>query len=370
MDGFGADPRRVEMAGGKTYSDFQKDKIGARFEELGFTYSAPEDEKVIPDSTMDSEEPENLVFFYHPDHLGSTSYVTDADGNIAQHVEYIPYGEIFVEERNSQFSTNFLFNAKELDNETGLYYYGARYLDPTGAMWLSVDPMWEKYVDATPYNYCHGNPMKMIDPDGMEEKENKQYEKRKTLSETETGLGSYNNAVGAGLNGASAEPTKHINSKADIDAVNTNKKNAKTGSGITAKSSMQKGGAKYYTMSSDASKTVRTVGKGTKALGILSTGITIISGLKDLYDTCNSNLSTDDKILNSSTIIFSTAGSVEGAYYGTAVGFAAGSETGPGALVTAAIGGYLGAEVGEKAGYGIGYLVGKGIIFIKHKITE
>jgi hypothetical protein len=46
-----------------------------------------------------------------------------------------------VEERNSQFSTNFLFNAKELDNETGLYYYGARYLDPTGAMWLSVDPM-------------------------------------------------------------------------------------------------------------------------------------------------------------------------------------------------------------------------------------
>ena len=92
--------------------------------------------------------------------------LTDADGNIAQHVEYIPYGEVFVEERNSQFSTNFLFNAKELDNETGLYYYGARYLDPTGAMWLSVDPMWEKYIDANPYNYCHGNPVTMIDPDG------------------------------------------------------------------------------------------------------------------------------------------------------------------------------------------------------------
>lgn len=99
--------------------------------------------------------------------LGSTSYVTDADGNIAQHVEYIPYGEVFVEERNSQFSTNFLFNAKELDNETGLYYYGARYLDPTGAMWLSVDPMWEKYIDANPYNYCHGNPINMTDPTGM-----------------------------------------------------------------------------------------------------------------------------------------------------------------------------------------------------------
>ncbi len=106
------------------------------------------------------------VFFYHPDHLGSTSYVTDADGNIAQHVEYIPYGEVFVEERNSQFSTNYLFNAKELDNETGLYYYGARYLDPTGAMWLSVDPMWEKYMGISPYAYCMGNPVKYVDPDG------------------------------------------------------------------------------------------------------------------------------------------------------------------------------------------------------------
>ena len=168
VDGFGADPRRVEMAGGKKISDIQKDNIGARFSELGFTYTAPEKEKVEKDSTMDSEEPENLVFFYHPDHLGSTSYVTDADGNIAQHVEYIPYGEVFVEERNNSFSTNYLFNAKELDNETGLYYYGARYLDPTGAMWLSVDPLFEKYAGMSPYNYCAGNPVKLVDPDGRE----------------------------------------------------------------------------------------------------------------------------------------------------------------------------------------------------------
>ena len=165
-DGFGADPRRVEMAGGKKISDFQKGNVGERFKALGYEYSAPEKEKVEKDSTMDSEAEEKLIFFYHPDHLGSTSYVTDADGNIAQHIEYIPYGEVFVEERNSQFSTNFLFNAKELDNETGLYYYGARYLDPTGAMWLSVDPMWEKFAGMSPYNYCMGNPIVYIDPDG------------------------------------------------------------------------------------------------------------------------------------------------------------------------------------------------------------
>ena len=73
-----------------------------------------------------------------------------------------------MEERNNSFSTNYLFNAKELDNETGLYYYGARYLDPTGAMWLSVDPLFEKYAGMTPYNYCAGNPVKLVDPDGRD----------------------------------------------------------------------------------------------------------------------------------------------------------------------------------------------------------
>ena len=106
------------------------------------------------------------IRLYHVDHLGSTSLVTDIDGEITQHVAYIPYGEVFIEERNGSWSTPYLFNAKELDEETGLYYYGARYLDPTHAAWLSVDPLFEKYVGMTPYNYCAGNPVKLVDPDG------------------------------------------------------------------------------------------------------------------------------------------------------------------------------------------------------------
>ena len=92
--------------------------------------------------------------------------VTDLDGRITQNVVYIPYGEVFVEERNGSWASPYLFNAKELDEETGLYYYGARYLDPATARWLSVDPMFEKYMGMTPYNYCAGNPVKMVDPDG------------------------------------------------------------------------------------------------------------------------------------------------------------------------------------------------------------
>jgi len=97
--------------------------------------------------------------------------VLDADGNISQSVTYIPYGEIFVEERNGSWNSPYLFNSKELDEETGFYYYGARYLNPTSAVWMSVDPLWEKNIDASPYSYCHGNPVKLIDPDGRDEEQ-------------------------------------------------------------------------------------------------------------------------------------------------------------------------------------------------------
>ncbi len=106
------------------------------------------------------------IRLYHVDHLGSTSLVTDIDGEITQHVAYIPYGEVFVEQRNGVWNTPYLFNAKELDEETGLYYYGARYLNPKDTRWLSVDPMFEKYMGMTPYNYCMGNPVGLVDPDG------------------------------------------------------------------------------------------------------------------------------------------------------------------------------------------------------------
>ena len=109
----------------------------------------------------------NNTYFYHPDHLGSTSLVTNSYGEITQNISYIPYGEVFVEETAGGWQSPYYFNAKELDEETGLYYYGARYLDPAGARWLSADPMLEKYVGMSPYNYCAGNPVKLSDPMGM-----------------------------------------------------------------------------------------------------------------------------------------------------------------------------------------------------------
>ena len=85
---------------------------------------------------------------------------------ISQSTSYIPYGEVFVEESTAGWQSPYYFNSKELDEETGLYYYGARYLNPTEARWLSVDPLFEKYAGMSPYNYCAGNPVVMVDPDG------------------------------------------------------------------------------------------------------------------------------------------------------------------------------------------------------------
>ena len=61
------------------------------------------------------------------------------------------------------------FTGKERDEETGYGYFGARYMDHelmTG--WLSVDRYASKYPSISPYAYCAWNPVKLVDPDGMD----------------------------------------------------------------------------------------------------------------------------------------------------------------------------------------------------------
>ena len=111
------------------------------------------------------------LYFYHRDHLGSTMSVTDSIGNTVQQVEYTPWGEVFVERRfgTSGFDTPYLFNGKELDEETGLYYYGARYYDPKMSVWYSTDPMEMDYPWVSTYTHTKNNPLRYVDPDGNDE---------------------------------------------------------------------------------------------------------------------------------------------------------------------------------------------------------
>ena len=111
----------------------------------------------------------NDIYYYHPNHLGSTSFVTDQNQTITQGFLYAPFGEITTE-YNINFGNNVIpkysFNAKEFDEETGMFYYEARYYAPP--VFTSRDAMFEKYFWMSPYTYCANNPVKYVDPSGEE----------------------------------------------------------------------------------------------------------------------------------------------------------------------------------------------------------
>ena len=115
---------------------------------------------------QESDAYEKMLFYYHPDLLGSSSYITNLDGEVVQHIEYVPFGEVFVEEHSSCEDLPYKFNGKQFDEETGLYYYGARYMNPITSLWYGVDPLAEKYVNIGSYIYCHSSPIMLIDPTG------------------------------------------------------------------------------------------------------------------------------------------------------------------------------------------------------------
>jgi RHS repeat-associated protein len=195
LESFGQDPRRVAYAGQNVDGENGKvdyagkysaayDSIQSRYENIfdmpfnGKRNSDPVNGHAfccLDNSALRSgnigkgnDDPELYQYYYHSDHLGSTSLITNLDGEIVQHVEYVPFGEVFIEERNNTWNTPYLFNAKELDEETGLYYYVARYYDPRTNTWLSADPLQEKYPGISTYAYCNNNPVKYVDPNGME----------------------------------------------------------------------------------------------------------------------------------------------------------------------------------------------------------
>ena len=122
--------------------------------------------RAVAKSFKDPDNYENLQFFYHPDHLGSSSYITNLDGEVSQHIEYVPFGEVFIEERNNTWNTPYLFNAKEFDEETGMYYYGARYYEPRLSLWMSVDRFQEKYPNISTYCFSANNPIGILDIGG------------------------------------------------------------------------------------------------------------------------------------------------------------------------------------------------------------
>jgi RHS repeat-associated protein len=138
------------------------------------------------------------TYYYHPDHLGSAHLVTDYQGKEYERIEYTPYGESWIEKNFDGLELlPYKFTGKELDSETGLYYYGARYMNPKTSNWLSADPALVDYIPVAPvddearkrnrnlpgqggvfnlvnlavYHYAGNNPVRYTDPMGLAEVE-------------------------------------------------------------------------------------------------------------------------------------------------------------------------------------------------------
>ena len=84
-------------------------------------------------------------------------------GKVFEHVEYMPYGETWIDEAYNTENTGFKFTSKELDPETRMYYYGARHMDPMFSRWMSVDPGED---GLNWYGYGNSNPVMYVDPTG------------------------------------------------------------------------------------------------------------------------------------------------------------------------------------------------------------
>ncbi len=137
--------------------------------ETGITLDFDKFHDKVRDLKKIQHDEREYVYYYHGDHLGSASWITNHNGDAVQHLQYLPYGEPYVDKRTSGYSERFRFTGKERDEETGYGYFGARYMDhELMTMWLSVDPMSDKYPSISPYAYCAWNPIKLVDPDGRE----------------------------------------------------------------------------------------------------------------------------------------------------------------------------------------------------------
>jgi RHS repeat-associated protein len=116
---------------------------------------------------------------------GSSSFITDVNGDATQHLQYactepvecVPFGEDFVwslsgveghQQNTAAYFTPYTFSGKERDVETGLSYFGARYYEAGLSVWLSVDPMSDKYPHESSFAYAGNSPVIFVDPDGRE----------------------------------------------------------------------------------------------------------------------------------------------------------------------------------------------------------
>jgi RHS repeat-associated protein len=135
-------------------------------------------------TTIAPPDPVLRIKYYHQDHIGSSSVMTDADGMLLQETAFYPFGlpRSHYEPRN--VTDPYQFTQKERDRETGLDYFEARYLSSTLGRFISVDPA-HGFEGPAAYTYGANNPVRYVDPTGLDPNDGLQGDASLKLSGTE-----------------------------------------------------------------------------------------------------------------------------------------------------------------------------------------
>ncbi len=134
----------------------------------------------------DTQTSTTTVRYQYTNHLDSASLELDQNGDIITYEEYHPFGTTSYRSGRNEIDVSlkrYKYVHKELDNETGLYYYGMRYYAPWIARFISVDPLQFDYPYYTPYQYAGNKPISYIDLDGAEESKTKENKSKKKKPE-------------------------------------------------------------------------------------------------------------------------------------------------------------------------------------------
>jgi RHS repeat-associated protein len=114
-----------------------------------------------------AKESTGALRVYHGDHLGSSNVITDATGAVVEAADYTPFGAV-IPRPPSPAPRPFGFTGQRLD-ATGLYFYQARYYDPSIGRFVSADPLVQEPSDpqlCNRYSYVRNNPVNLVDPSG------------------------------------------------------------------------------------------------------------------------------------------------------------------------------------------------------------
>jgi RHS repeat-associated protein len=128
-------------------------------------------ETALHDSGRQKEDPQPVCRYQIDNHLGSCSLELDQNGRVISYEEYYPYGSTSYQAVKPEIDISlkrYRFSGKEMNAESGLYYYGARYYAAWLGRWIKPDPA--KLVDGLNlYSYVSNNPVKFVDPNGNQE---------------------------------------------------------------------------------------------------------------------------------------------------------------------------------------------------------